>query len=223
MCASLNERGIPTFAVDTCISPSHNVLLPKVEQKIHHWIRRGRVLLLWLGMPRTTFSRTRKHNTVGHCPLRSSQELLGVSGLGRRDRGKVEKDNQVFAFVMRILHTCTEFGVPYVVEHPLTSLLWEMPPLQRFCISHSPHFVDLDYCAYGENWRKPTKLMYQGLDLQSLGRRCSGHQHLCSFSKRRRVPLQGVNEHGVVWTPFAQPCPWSFCAAVGTLASALRG
>lgn len=43
------------FPIDTCLFPSHNVLCPRIEQKILTWIRTGRIWLVWLGMPCTTF------------------------------------------------------------------------------------------------------------------------------------------------------------------------
>ena len=211
------------YPIDICLFSSHDVLQPWLEQKIVGWISQGRITFLWFGMPCTTFSRARKYDGLGPGPLRTLGYLHGLPTLNKRDRAKVLEGDELLRFMLRILRLCISNKVPFIVENPLTSMLWDMAEMHTFILAHNPSFVSLDYCAYGEPWKKPTKLMYSGIDLSSLGKRCQSCNHVCSFTHKRHVPLRGVNEDGIFWTLIAQPYPWSLCKAFGTLASSLRG
>ena len=56
---ALCDVGIPTYPIDICLFPSHNVLDPLVHTYIRNLMLSGRILLIWLGMPGATFSRAR--------------------------------------------------------------------------------------------------------------------------------------------------------------------
>jgi len=75
------------------------------------------------------------------------------------DRRKLEQGNQLFLFTMKVLELCEQYKVPYVLENPLTSFAWSMPPLVQFQQHHQSQFCDLDFCMFGEPWKKPTRLM----------------------------------------------------------------
>ena len=74
------------------------------------------------------------------------------------------------------------------------------PPLVKFAKMYSPYICDLDFCCYGESWRKPTRLMYNFLDISSLARRCSGTFLRGSNTKRPHIPLTGKDADGVYMT-----------------------
>ena len=217
---ALQREGLPAYAVDTCIFPSHNVLLPSVENKIKFWIVSQRIFFIWFGMPCTTFSKARKHDGLGPGPLRSSEYLWGLPFLKRRDVAKVEEGNLLLAFLMRMLHLCILHSVPFVVENPLTSMLWDMPPIIQLRDEFHLQIIHLDYCAYGECWKKPTTLMSHGIDLAPLAKRCSTTSKICSFTNRQHLALRGVNADGIFWTLVAQPYPPSLCAELAALARA---
>ena len=219
----LHEVGCKAYPIDILLFPSHNVLLPDVEQKILSWMSRGRISLIWLGMPCTTFSRARKLDGLGPGPLRSDLHLWGLPHLSYRDQSKVSDGNSLLAFMLRIIHRCQQCSIPYIVENPLTSMLWIMPTLLSFVEDFSPKFVQLDYCAYGERWKKPTQLMYNFIDLKPLQRRCKTRSNICSFTCQAHFPLRGVNNDGIFWTLIAQPYPWEFCRAFSALASTRSG
>ena len=65
---SSNSVGMPTFAIDVCLFPTHDVLDPAIELKILKWITDGRVMLVWAGMPCAMFSRARKYDGRGPGP-----------------------------------------------------------------------------------------------------------------------------------------------------------
>lgn len=211
------------FPIDTCLFPSHNVLCPRIEQKILTWIRTGRIWLVWLGMPCTTFSRARKNDGLGPGPLRSSDFIWGLPGLSSKDRNKVSEGNALFFFTLRILQACLQYNVPFVLENPLSSMAWELPPLVDFIETANCLLCDLDYCQFGESWKKPTRLMYKYLDISSLSKRCCGSYNRCSSSNLPHVRLSGMGPNNVFMTLLAQPYPWKLCRDFAHVARALRG
>lgn len=221
--SALQDEGIHTYAIDTCISSSHNVLDMKVANHIFNIIASGVVLLVWLGMPCTTFSRARRHDGLGPGPLRDSCNLWGLPHLKLHDQKKLNEGNKLFWFTRHILRLCVLHRVPFVLENPLTSMVWELPPLLALKKSSEAKYCDLDFCQYGERWRKPTRLMYYGIDISSLSRVCTGHL-VCSRSHRQHIALKGRDATGMFLTLRAQPYPFELCKCFASVAArALRG
>ena len=224
MSQALQNQGISAFPVDIDLFPSHNVLDPFVCHNILNWIESGRILLIWLGMPCTTFSRARRFDGIGPPPLRTSECIWGLDKLRKNDAKKLADGNKLFAFTMKVLALCEKTSTPYILENPLSSTAWEMPPLVSFSAKFSPSIADLDFCAYGELWKKPTRLLYKGIDISPLAVRCQGTFSKCSHSKRPHFALSGRDAHGVFWTLRAQPYPLALVSKFAIIAAiALRG
>ena len=222
--SALRKAGLQCFPVDTCIFPSHNVLDISIEHSLQHFIRSGRVQLVWLGMPCTTFSRARRHDGIGPGPLRSSDALWGLPDLRPNDQRKLRDGNALFRFTLRIAALCQSLHIPFVIENPFSSMAWEMPTMRKFISTSRAHECDLDFCMYGENWKKPTKLVHNFLDLTVLNRRCHSSTHICSRTGRPHVPLTGLASNGQFMTLVAQPYPMSLTLAFAEVAAkALRG
>ena len=108
--------------------------------------------------------------------------------------------------------------------NPLSSMAWLMPPIQRFLRTYSPHIIHLDYCQFGEPWRKPTQLLFNYLDLSSVALQCQPFHSNCSHSKRPHLRLAGRDEKGVFWTLRAQPYPTELTDKIAALvAQVLKG
>ena len=220
----LQKEGLAVYPIDTCIFPSHNVLLPDIEHRISYYIRSGRVQLVWMGMPCTTFSRARRCDGLGPGPLRSDEHLWGLPDLIPSDNRKLQNGNELFLFTLRILQLCVSYKIPFVLENPLTSFAWEIPAFQRFYKTSNSQMRNLDFCMFGEDWKKPTRLVYNYIDLAPLSRRCCSSNHVCSRTSRPHVPLKGLAPNGKFWTLVAQPYPWCLAAEVASIvAKALRG
>lgn len=217
---SVRAEGLEIFPIDICMFPSHNVLLPQVEKRILSWLERGKVSFIWIGMPCTTFSQARKFDGLGPTPLRTVEYLWGLPQLSSKDRFKVTEGNMLLALLLRILRACEAFNIPYVVENPLSSMLWMMPTMVEFCNVFHPTSYHLDFCAFGEQWKKPTTLMTKGFDLGQLAKRCRGSRNICSYTNCQHIPLRGRNADGIFWTLVAQPYPWSMCKCFAVLARA---
>ena len=204
----LCDLGIPTFPVDICLFAEHDLLNPKLEYKILHWVATGRLICIWLGMPCTSFSRARKHDGIGPPPLRDDWNVWGIANIPRHDRVKVHVGNQLFYFTLRILRACDRHHTPFVLENPRSSLVWELPPLKNFIVQSDAILVYLDFCQFGEQWRKPTTLLCKYFNPSALSRTCTPSHGRCSRSHHAHIPLAGVDASGVFWTLRAQPYPW---------------
>ena len=214
--SSLHAIGIPAFPIDICIYPDHDVLHATVEHRIFNWIRKKRIPFVWCGMPCTTFSRARKFDGLGPGPLRSSQYLWGMPYLNWKDQQKVHNGNSLLMFTIRLLRLCEQHCTPYVLENPDSSMAWEMDVLQQFCSEYSPSCITLDYCQFGEAWKKPTRLIYNYISLRDLQKRCNTINGRCSFSQRQHVPLTGLDASGNFMTLRAQPYPWAMAEQVAS-------
>jgi hypothetical protein len=144
--------------------------------------------------------------------------------LNKSDRKKLALGNALFRFTIRILELCERWNIPYALENPATSMAWEMQHLQRFCKTYDPNFCHLDFCQFGERWKKPTTILYNHCDLSPLNKQCSSLHGICSRTSRPHVRLAGVDHDNVFMTLRAQPYPFSMAALVGRqVASALQG
>ena len=221
---ALINVGVPCFPIDICLFNGHDVLNSEVEHKILSWIRSGRILFIWLGMPSTSFSRTRQHDSFGPAPVRSDSAPEGLNGLSLADKKKVVTGNRLLYFTLRVIRTCHSFQVPYAVENPRFSRAWDMRCMQRFISQCHPGWVVFDFCQYGEPWRKPTGLLFQHIDFSALHAECHPQQGFCSHSKRPHICLKGRVEQGSLLTLKAQPYPYALATVVAdVVAKALRG
>ena len=80
-----------------------------------------------------------------------------------------------------------------------------------------PEFAHLDFCQYGESWKKGTSFLHYGLDLSPLDKRCHMKQGRCSRTGERHVVLQGTDAAGKFLTLTAQPYPHALCTRFAQL------
>lgn len=214
ICTCFNDLDMPMYPIDICLFSDHNVLDKAVEHRIFNWIRSGRIGFIWCGMPCTSFSRARKWDGLGPGPIRSPDFLWGLPDLNGSDRRKVLTGNNLLLFTLRLLRLCERCHVPYALENPMSSMAWDIDKMQYFISSFSPQIVLLDYCQFGEIWKKPTKLLTHGWDSSPLHVRCQGVHGRCSKTSRPHVPLRGRDYSGLFMTLRAQPYPWAMAQAV---------
>ena len=207
ICEALGNLGHQCFPVDICLFPSHNILDINIEHRLVHWLQSNRITFLWMGMPCTSFSRARKWDGVGPGPLRDYDNLYGFSWLSFSDKRKVEQGNQLLRVTLRLAQLCEHLHIPYAIENPYSSYVWYMPPMLKFITKHMPYIVSLDYCQFGEDWKKPTAILGNFWNVPAVERRCSGSFQSCSMTHRPHVPLSGVSSCGIFRTLLAQPYP----------------
>ena len=154
-------------------------------------------------MPCVTFSVARKPGDGGPPPLRSDEFPMGLPHLRSRNLFKLHEGNQLLHFTCDLIALCQQNNVPWCFENPASSRCWMTPRVQ----SLGGRYIELDFCQFGEPWRKRTGLLHGGVDFSQLARLCSGQKGWCSTTGRKHQHLSGTNEHGAFWTRVAQPYP----------------
>ena len=211
------KLGIVAFAIDSCLSNTDDLLDPAVESQLISMILSGCVRLVWLGMPCTTFSIARKDDGVGPGPLRSDQYPMGLPDLCPRDQKKVSNGNALLFVTVRLVMICIYTRTAFVVENPHSSRCWLTFLMQQLQSLSMCKFLHLDFCGFGEAWKKPTGLLHAFLDLSSLAITCKGSSRICGFTGKRHLPLKGYASNGQFMTLVAQPYPFKLVNAVSAL------
>ena len=89
--------------------------------------------------------------------------------------------------------------------------------MKRFISHFSPKFAWLDFCQYGEDWKKPTTIMGNLWSISQLSKQCSTLHGLCSRTQRPHFALTGTDENNIFWTLRAQPYPHELCQKVAAV------
>ena len=129
----------------------------------------------WVHMapPCGTASRARECGP-GPKPLRSMQHVRGLPGLSSVDQARVESANAIYdhmaAFCKFLALRLPQ--VPFSVENPLHSYLWQLPVWSDLAAKHS--VVTFDSCRHGSQRKKATALLTNSESLHSLSGPCPG-------------------------------------------------
>lgn len=204
--AAIKRRGYPCFPLDVCIDPFDNVLDIKVRSHIFGLIRKRRITFIWIGMPCTSFSVARRNDGIGPGPLRSDTYPMGLPHLLPHDMKKVKEGNLLLEFSYNLIVECNRYNVPWALENPGSSRCWLTPLLKK--LSSSADFCILDFCQFGEPWKKQTAILHKGVDLSTAQRLCIGGGKVCSRTGKKHLVLKGVSPSGSFWTLVAQPYPF---------------
>ena len=73
---------------------------------------------------------------------------------------------------------CLSLGVIFVIENPLTSMMWSFPPMVKLWQTAGVRLFTLDYCMFGKDWKKSTSVA-ANWDFSPLERRCHGTMGCC--------------------------------------------
>ena len=214
LCRAISSKGIQAFEIDNATNPEDDVLDPLTESAIVELLLSGAVFMVWLGMPCATFSVARRHDGLGPGPIRSDSYPMGLPWTRGRDRAKLITGNQLFFFTMRIVCICLCLKIPVVLENPMSSRCWITPILQQLLHWNMLQVNDLDFCQFGERWKKPTRLASNFIDLSSLRLTCKGTFLHCSYSGKRHIQLKGTENSGRYMTLIAQPYPYILCERI---------
>ena len=179
-------------------------------------VRAGGVESLWIGITCASWSRARRAPPGSRmpCALRDDDKyILGLPGLSDKDQAKVNDGNQSLDFLCSLIDLCLRHGVMLVVENPCTSRLWVAPAMASR-IAKAATSQNVDYCSFGERWRKRTRLIAWGRGLYGLPPLCSSTGGICSYSGAPHELLSGFGKGGAFKTAIASPYPRRFCQLV---------
>ena len=208
------ECGFACIAVDIDYGHGCDVLRTGVLSRIFKMLDTLPVVLVWFGMPGTSWSRARKDDG-GPPPLRDDGEhILGLPDLRRADQAKVARGNALLQVTTDLAHACRRRGIRWVIENPASSRAWLTPQIKHLQVSGAI-FVPVDYCQYKMPWRKATLFLCEPAEwLQPVSRTCDAHFGRCSASGRRHILLQGTDATGTSYAARAQPYPRALCIAI---------
>ena len=171
-----------------------DLTLPQVQRLLLQWIQEGRVAGIWLGTP-CKFWSIAKNNKQG--------EGAHIS-------------RQLARFTARIITTCQQYCVCYVLDNPASGRLFEWDLICTAPRRSKATQVTLHMCAYGTSYMKPTRLAGTLPGLADLGRRCScdvPHERLCGL-----VQVRTPAGLATVWkTSLAGKYPPRLCRAIAAL------
>ena len=133
---------------------------------------------------------------------------MGLPTVKGKSRIRVRQANKIMYRVAELIRLCNDCGVDWALENPSSSFVWDAKAVRS--LLPTAFYFELDFCQYGERWRKRTGIATSVQDLAALATRCdsSSHQPLCSKTQKRHVVLSGVDPTTKTWrTSMACPYP----------------
>ena len=198
----LRNLGFGVVSLDIASNPCEDVCHPAVLSTLKGWIANGAVLGVWLGCPCTTWS-------VAHASpvVRTRKYLLGVPNLCGKHLRAVQLGNATMIFSAIIIEQCIRAAIPCLLENPHSSKLFLAEPIAQLrVLSCCQEFVS-DYCQYGAQWKKRTRVCGWHCLSEAPVLKCAGAHGLCSRSGCKHLRLCGHSPQGRSWTAVAQAYP----------------
>ena len=192
---------VPALTFDWADSPSQDLSQLELQQALLEAARCGAFLGVGISPPWATFS------AASMPRVRSRSHPCGLECLGASDAQKVAKDNALASFVADFSLLLWNFGVPFWIDGPDSSLAWLHPRVLAVAESLPGNpFWTFDRCRFNEPWQKRTRLLTT-LDLAG-GRECclGGHSHLNLRGRSARF--------GASWTRVAESFPRGVCQRI---------
>jgi hypothetical protein len=198
-----------------------NLLKEDVVAGLMLRVRRREFWFVHMGPPCATFSLARWPR------LRSAAHMWGLPSL-KPHVVKLARDGSLLCCVaVEVARLCHSLDIGFVIENPMSSMMWNFPPMVDLLGREGVVSIILDYCQYGERWRKSTRLVSNREELLALSRRCSGSFRRCSSTGHEHQVLRGASPSGELWTKVACPYPRALCEAyaraISSLAPAVTG
>ena len=147
--------------------------------------------------------------SAGPPPLRDHNNLHGMANLSALDRAKIDAANQLYAWADSFVQYLHSKGIPWTIENPSNSWLWEMPEMS-FALAHGI-MVHLHACAYGGERKKRTAFLCSNDEFAELEKFCDGtHPHKewgydymrtrnSTLRKRLNIPRPYANNMQIFW------------------------
>lgn len=118
--------------------------------------------------------------------LRSTAHPDGLPGVSQRDLQYLELANRVTGNSFILVDALCAAGASVSIENPHGSMLWHCSAYKAWAAKYKPDIIVLDYCTYGEPFRKRTRLVtwhagsrVKASFLKSIEKKCPGtHTHV---------------------------------------------
>lgn len=136
----------------------------------------------------------------------------GLRGLNDKDKSQVSLANKDTRNALKLIDIALCFNIALTVENLSLPTLWLLPSFVKHFNSGRLHKCTLDYCQFGEPFRKRTIVAFSGLwSMDTMVLRCKGRRGVCSQTQARHCILRGKHPSGLNMTKFAEPYPSSLC------------
>ena len=183
-------------------------------------MRMRRLLAAMIATPCTSWSQARNRTNV----IRTAAEPWGNSSppkpLSRADIERLRVGNQTMRASIEIIRVAHSLGLPWALENPTGSVMWSTSFLRGMARDPRVSVAVFDQCAFGQPWRKRTRVMFGNCDeadVEALRlRRCHG-KRICSFTRRPHVQLTGSGPDGKPLTARAQEFPKSLSSQLARI------
>ncbi len=200
---AVRSRGIPVLEpIDIAFGSHCDLRRRETQQLILQWIRRGIIGFIHLGTPCTIWSQAR-HGVKESNATRAKEEL----GL------------ELALFSCEVIRWCQKLQIPFSLENPRYSKLFQFEPLLRALHSGDCFYVDLDMCQYGEAYRKSTRFATSFGGLKGLARRCNHSRHDVWLKGQVQVQIGSEKPKYVNRTALAGAYPQEICKCFAKLLS----
>ena len=209
---AVQRLGVDTGPVmDLLHGPEFDLLLLPIQSLVLQWLEAGRIACVWLGTPCSIWSQARRN--VRNVAAAEAKDAVGVA---------------CAVFSASVMQACLRLGIPFILENPQRSRLFEFPPVRDIVEDPRVSSVTFDACQYGAPYRKSTVLIGTVPRLHRLARRCcGGHHHIPLSGSVKIATSRGARYErltqlaGEYTRPFARRSPVG--AQGGGRARALRG
>jgi len=210
-------RGEGVIRFDTQLDARLNLEHLEVQETIFKWMRSGVIWAVWLGTYCRTWSRASFSLGVGWLnSYRTNTHPWGdLDKLSPKAKGLVLSGNQHLRFSLKVLEQAARQGnIVAGMENPMGSVMWRLPQVKALP-ERMPGRVfpaTCDYCQYGVRWKKPTTVLWVGVEgAMAPTKRCvMGRGGRCSRTGRCHIKLgQGRLDPktGKPMTQVAEPYP----------------
>lgn len=207
---ALAERtGTWVLTFDIKHGPSEDLLQASVRRRIEELFEADAFVSLTAGPVCASFSRAVRP------AVRTRASPKGLPGISASMQTKVEQGNSFSVWLSELVQRCLQLQIPFWVENPWLSFLWDQPEWQALLQRDDVSFFLADYCRFGTPWRKRTRFL--------TNTEARGQQLLCQC-QAPHLHLKGYSaEHKTVWTKVAEAYPTSLCRLLAlAVAEALK-
>ena len=158
---ALSSKGLHVASIDFvrgCVW--HDLTLKEVVDAFERSILAGVFKHNHFGTPCNTYSTAR----YPKCRSRVKPDGLPLRTLTAKERKNLRVGNKLTRATFRLIDACVRSGTAWSIENPDGSLLWWTKGWRRIQRLYNPVEVVVDYCSYGETYRKRTKLYFWSTD-----------------------------------------------------------
>ena len=174
---AMSDCGLATcIGIDNEHGPHHDLRRRSTQLVILNWLKSGRIAYVHLGTPCTVFSRAR--HFIRNLERAREKERVGL---------------ELAMFTAEVILVCNRYGIRWSLENPRSSRLFDVPVLHSILRQDGVFQIHLDFCMFGEKYKKPTAIFTNISQLRSLARQCTHRKHVTVLRGSETIVSKGVS------------------------------